>query len=223
MRARGAQSPGSSRFFLLVRLEHTSSRRPCCWGIVVPDGQPKKGRDLLPIVYDELRKLARARIAKEGPGMTLQATALVHEAYLRLGGSGSAHWNGERHFFGAAAEAMRRILIERARRRKLKPANLDPEAPEPSADAPDSAPIDLLALDAALKQLEAESPKHAEVIKLKFFAGMTFDEIARVLEHARLTVTSRCAYARAWLLDAVQGSDGKNLAGLPDSGPSPSA
>jgi len=168
--------------------------------------------ELLPLVYDELRKLAAARLADERPGQTLQPTALVHEAYVRLvGGSHSQDWNGRGHFFGAAAEAMRRILIEAARRKgrakrggglaRQDQSGIDLAAPEP--------PDDLLALDEALTRLATVNPQAAEVVRLRFYAGLPLPEVARVLGVSPRTADRAWAYARAWLHHAVEGgSDG---------------
>lgn len=173
-------------------------------------GDPSAAEKLLPLVYDELRKLAAAKLAQEKPGQTLQATALVHEAYLRLvGGQALAedqlqNWNGRGHFYGAAAEAMRRILIERARAKKavkhggqLKRLALDdvdieaPVAPEPNCD--------ILAVHEALNRLEQVDPRAGEIVKLRYFAGLSIPEIAAVLGVSPSTVDRQWAFARAWL------------------------
>jgi RNA polymerase sigma factor (TIGR02999 family) len=171
------------------------------------DGQA--AADLLPLVYDELRKLAAARLADEKPGQTLQATALVHEAYLRLvGGAQPQDWNGRGHFFAAAAEAMRRILIDRARdKHRLKRGggrrrvNLD--ALDNPATAPDA---DLLELDRALDRLAGTNPRAAELVKLKFFAGLTLREVAAALGLPARSADRLWAFARAWLIDALDPS-----------------
>ena len=165
-------------------------------------GDPKAASELLPLVYDELRKLAAARLADEKPGQTLQATALVHEAYIRLVGGGQPeNWNGRGHFFGAAAEAMRRILVESARRkRSLKSGGgrhrLDFADVEPAVAGPN---IDLLALDEALQQLERKDSRKAELVKLRFFAGLTVEQAAHALGIATSTADEDWAYARSWL------------------------
>ena len=164
-------------------------------------GDPRAAAELLPLVYDELRKLAAARMVEERPGQTLQATALVHEAYLRLvGGSQPQGWSGRGHFFAAAAEAMRRILVEAARR-KQSPRHgggrrrVDLDAVEPAAAADDQ----LLAVDEALDRLAAEDPRSAELVKLRFFGGLSVEEAAEALGIARATAYEHWAFARASL------------------------
>ncbi|HLW64420.1 MAG TPA: ECF-type sigma factor [Gemmataceae bacterium] len=166
-------------------------------------GEPQAAEQLLPLVYDELRRLAAAKLAGEAPGHTLEPTALVHEAYLRLvpAKPQAAGFANRGHFFAAAAEAMRRILVENARRKKrlkrggnLERAELlQPEAP---AETP---PEDLLALDEALNQLAEEDPVKAELVKLRFFAGLTSEEAADCLGVSRATAARYWTYARAWL------------------------
>ena len=156
---------------------------------------------LLPLVYNELRALARVRMARERPGHTLQPTALVHETYLRLFGNAAPRWQNRAHFFGAAAEAMRRILIERARRqaRLKRGANAERVALTEIAGEP---PIDaeqILSLDQALQRLEAQDPSMAQVVKLRFFAGLTVDETAAALDIAPRSVDRYWTAARAWL------------------------
>jgi len=170
----------------------------------VEAGDPRAAAELLPLVYDELRKLAAARLAAEKPGQTLQPTALVHEAYLRLVGGGQPDgWDGRGHFFAAAAEAMRRILVEQARRKGrvrhgggLQKHALDggESAVTPPADA-----TDLLAVDEALTRLEAASPRRARLVKLRYFAGLTLPEAAGVLGVSRSTAEADWTYAKAWL------------------------
>ena len=165
-------------------------------------GDAKAAEELLPLVYDELRRLAASKMANEAPGHTLQPTALVHEAWLRLGGSEAPSFQNRAHYFGAAAEAMRRILIERARRRLAAkrgggtaPVELDEiEIPSPMAD--DNR---LLALNEALEKLAALDPRKAELVKLRYFVGMSFDEAATALGIAVPTAKQWWAYARAWL------------------------
>jgi RNA polymerase sigma factor (TIGR02999 family) len=173
----------------------------------IEQGDPHAAAHLLPLVYDELRKLAAQRLAQEKPGQTLQATALVHEAYLRLvGGEQTPDWNGRRHFFAAAAEAMRRILIDRARHKHTRKAGggrrrLDLDAIEPAL-AEDNGDR-LLALDEALRQLEAEDPRKAELVKLRFFAGLTAEQAAAALGVSPSTAEKDWAYARSWLRVAI--------------------
>jgi RNA polymerase sigma factor (TIGR02999 family) len=160
---------------------------------------------LLPLVYEELRKLAAARLRQEQPGQTLQATALVHEAYLRLVQDKTPQqWNSRGHFFGAAAEAMRRIVIDRARRNAslkhggaLERITLD----EPSAPQRDE---ELIAMDEALDRLEAEDPLAAKVVKLRFFTGLSHEEIATALEITVYLARQKWTYARAWLRAALK-------------------
>ena len=174
----------------------------------VERGDPRAAEQLLPLVYDELRKLAAARLAAEAPGQTLQPTALVHEAYLRLvGGDATAQWNGRTHFFGAAAEAMRRILVESARRKhRLRRGGdrerVDLDGLEVAAPARGG---DLLALDEALTVLASADPQAAELIKLRYFAGMTVPEAADALGVAPRTADFLWAYAKAWLLQKIEG------------------
>jgi RNA polymerase sigma factor (TIGR02999 family) len=164
-------------------------------------GDPSAAADLLPLVYDELRRLAAARLAGEKAGHTLQATALVHEAYLRLVGGGQPDgWNGRGHFFGAAAEAMRRILIESARRKGRhkhgggrRRVDLDDA---PTADGPGD---DLLDLDAALTRLEAADPPAAQLVKLRYFAGLGMAEAAAALGVSLRTAERNWTFARTWL------------------------
>jgi RNA polymerase sigma factor (TIGR02999 family) len=165
-------------------------------------GDAKAAAELLPLVYDELRKLAAARMADEKPGQTLQATALVHEAYLRLVGPADvARWDGRGHFFAAAAEAMRRILIDNARRtaaekRGGKRQRLDLDHVNPAA--PESAE-ELVALDAALEKLAASDSLKAELVKLRFFAGLTMPQIASALGISLTTAERYWVFARTWL------------------------
>ncbi|HVK15430.1 MAG TPA: ECF-type sigma factor [Fimbriiglobus sp.] len=171
-------------------------------------GDPRAGEQLLPLVYAELRKLAAARLADEKPGQTLQPTALVHDAYLRLVGiENPPHWNGRGHFFAAAAEAMRRILVEAARRKhrlrrggdrgRVDLDGLDVAAPERGDD--------LLALDEALTLLAAADPQAADLVKLRHFAGLTVREAAEALGVSPRTADSLWAYAKAWLLQQIEG------------------
>jgi RNA polymerase sigma factor (TIGR02999 family) len=174
----------------------------------IEQGDPLAAEQLLPLIYEELRKLAAQRLAREKPGQTLQATALVHEVYLRLIDVDQApQWNSRGHFFGAAAEAMRRILVDRARHKgsrkrggELARQDLDgleialPEIPE-----------DLLALDEALNKLAATDKKAADLVQLRFFAGLPLPEAAQMLGISPRTADRLWAYARAWLHQEIQG------------------
>jgi RNA polymerase sigma factor (TIGR02999 family) len=164
-------------------------------------GDPKAAAELLPLVYDELRKLAAVRLAEEKPGQTLQATALVHEAYVRLVGDEPRGWDGRGHFFAAAAEAMRRILIDQVRHKNTRKAGgghrrVDLDDFDPPLDEPDP---ELLVLDEALRELEQRHPRKAEVVKLRFFAGLTTAEAAVALGVSTSTAENDWAYARSWL------------------------
>jgi RNA polymerase sigma factor (TIGR02999 family) len=165
-------------------------------------GDPSATDELLPLVYDELRRLAAQRLAQEMPGQTLQATALVHEAYVRLVGSQEQRWDGRRHFFAAAAEAMRRILVENARRKgrvkhggELRRVELDG-----AATFMDGPRDEIVALDDALTRFAASEPEKAELVKLRYFGGFSIDEAADLLCISRTTAKRHWAYARAWLL-----------------------
>jgi RNA polymerase sigma factor (TIGR02999 family) len=165
-------------------------------------GDPKAGEQLLPLIYEELRKLAAAKMAQEKPGQTLQATALVHEAWLRLvGPTEQKVWNSRGHFFGAAAEAMRRILVDRARQKarvrhggELERVNLE-HVTIATEDSDDT----VLAIHEALEKLALESPPKAEIVKLRYFTGLEHAEIAQALGIAEPTVRRHWAYARSWL------------------------
>ncbi|HEY7427791.1 MAG TPA: ECF-type sigma factor [Gemmataceae bacterium] len=174
----------------------------------IEQGDPRAAEQLLPLVYDELRKLAAVRLAAESPGQTLTATALVHEAYLRLvGGAATQDWNGRGHFFAAAAEAMRRILVNRARDKgRLKRGGQRRSLDLEGLSEPAAVPTDeLLDLNDALDRLAAAYPQCAELVKLRFFAGLTLDEAAAALGLARRTADRQWAFARAWLFDALGG------------------
>jgi RNA polymerase sigma factor (TIGR02999 family) len=172
----------------------------------IEQGEPQAANELLPLVYDELRRLAARRLAHEKPGQTLQATALVHEAYLRLVDAEKAqHWDSRGHFFAAAAEAMRRILLNRARdknclKRGGKWTRVDLDRLEVVDDA---SAEDLLAIDEALARLAQENALCAELVKLRFFAGLTQQEAAACLGLARRTADRHWAYARAWLFKVL--------------------
>jgi RNA polymerase sigma factor (TIGR02999 family) len=178
----------------------------------IESGDPAAAEHLLPLVYDELRKLAAVRLAQEKPGQTLQATALVHEAYLRLVDVEKAqHWNSRGHFFAAAAEAMRRILVENARRKKSIRAGgaMKRTEFEKVPGVFNSAPDDLLALDEALTNLERDDPQAAAVAKLRLFSGLTIDETASNLGVHRATAFRHWAYARAFLQLQLPDSNGE--------------
>jgi RNA polymerase sigma factor (TIGR02999 family) len=168
----------------------------------IEQGDPHAAERLLPLVYDELRNLAAQRLAREKTGQTLQATALVHEAYLRLVDDNLARpWASRGHFFGAAAEAMRRILIENARRKRSERhggnrRRLDLDAVNPTSEARDD---ELLALDEALGRLEQRWPEKAQVVKLRYFVGMTIPEAAQAIGISHATAERHWTFARAWL------------------------
>jgi RNA polymerase sigma factor (TIGR02999 family) len=168
----------------------------------IEQGDPHAAQQLLPLVYEELRKLAAQRLAQEAPGQTLQATALVHEAYLRLvGAAGEEHWNSRGHFFAAAAEAMRRILVESARRKRADKhggAHHRIDLADVAGASP-AEPDRWLLLDDALTLLRQEDPAAAEVAKLRLFAGVSADEAATLLGISRATAFRHWTYARAWL------------------------
>jgi RNA polymerase sigma factor (TIGR02999 family) len=178
----------------------------------IEHGDPRAAAELLPLVYDELRTLAARRLAQERPGQTLQATALVHEAYLRLVGAQDQGWSGLNHFLAAAAEAMRRILVENARRKQAKIRGgglrrVDLDDVDPPAE-PDGAAIEeLLALDEALVGLGREDPVKAELVKLRYFAGLSVEEAGRALGISRATAARYWDYARSWLFSEMGGED----------------
>lgn len=178
-------------------------------------GDARASEELLPLVYEELRRLARANMKRESPGQTLQATALVHEAYVRLVGGAEVRWQGRAHFFGAAARAMRRILVDRARRRGAvkhggrrervdlaeEVAVVGPEADEPGTD--------LIELDGALQRLERDDPRKAEVVMLRYFAGLSIEETAAAMAISPATVKNEWAFARAWLKRELERAEGR--------------
>jgi RNA polymerase sigma factor (TIGR02999 family) len=171
-------------------------------------GDPHAAEKLLPLVYDELRRLAAERLARERPGQTLDATALVHEAYLRLVDAEQAQaWNSRRHFFAAAAEAMRRLLVDRARRKRSRKRGGDrarvglDEANRAAAECPD----EVLAVDEALAGLAAADAQAAELVKLRYFAGLSIPEAAEALQMSPRSADRLWAYARAWLRRAIAG------------------
>ncbi|MEX2168351.1 MAG: ECF-type sigma factor [Pirellulales bacterium] len=171
----------------------------------IEHGDSAAAERLLPLVYDELRKLAAAKLTHEKPGQTLQATALVHEAYLRLVGSQDAgRWDGRRHFFAAAAESMRRILIDSARRKQSQKRGGDWRRQPLEAVAAPQPDEELLALDEALKKLATADPVKAKLVELRYFAGLTGEEAAEVLGISPTTADRHWAYARAWLQAEVR-------------------
>ena len=175
----------------------------------VQQGDPAAAKDLLPLVYEELRRLARSKMAQQAASHTLQPTALVHEAWLRLAGSDQQQWRGRSHFFGAAAEAMRRVLIDKARQK----ASLKRGADQPLDELHESAiesttPTDeILAVHEALDALAAEDATAAEVVKLRYFVGMTIPEIAEALEISPRSADRHWLFARAWLKGAIRGRE----------------
>ena len=170
------------------------------------EGQTQASEELIPLVYDELRRLAAYQLAREKPGQTLQATALVHEAYLRLLKSAEPAWRDHRHFFSAAAQAMRRILIDNARRKQRQRdavggervglERIEPAIPPPSDD--------LLALNDALERLEAVDAEAAELVQLRFFVGLTMEQAAAALDISERSAYSLWSFARAWLYRDLQ-------------------
>jgi RNA polymerase sigma factor (TIGR02999 family) len=173
-------------------------------------GDPKAAAELLPLVYDELRKLAAARMAEEKPDQTLQATALVHEAYLRLvGGQKQQDWNGRGHFFAAAAEAMRRILVEQVRRKgRQKRGGERQRLSLDDLEIPFTGPSDeLLAVDEVLTRLAEKHPEKADLVKLRFFGGLTGEEAAQALGISPATADRYWTFARAWLFRELAGEE----------------
>jgi RNA polymerase sigma factor (TIGR02999 family) len=176
----------------------------------IGEGDPQASAELLPLVYDELRRLAAERMAHDRPGQTLQATALVHEAYLRLVGSdNSPQWDNRWHFFAAAAEAMRRIVLNAARdKKRLKRGGnfrrIDLDQVDLASDTTD---LDLVALDEALRELERDDAVAAQVVKLRFFAGMKQREVAAAMGISLRTAERQWAFAQAWLYDRLRRDD----------------
>lgn len=167
---------------------------------------PRASDEILPLVYNDLRRQAGAQMAREAPGQTLQPTALVHEAWLRIAGGGTKHWRNRAHFFGAAAEAMRRILVENARRKsRLKRGGgqlrFDVDEIELAETSPEEK---LLLVDEAIEQLKVEDPERARVVVLKFFGGYTNDEVARSLGVTERTVERHWAFAKLWLYESIR-------------------
>ena len=177
----------------------------------IEQGHAPGAEELLPLVYDELRKLAASKLAQEAPGQTLQATALVHEAWLKLAGSERQRWHGRAHFFAAAAEAMRRILIDKSRRKAShkRGAERSHEELHESKIEVRAPAAEVLAVHDALDALDAEDHTAAEVVKLRYFVGMTIPEIADVLDLSPRTADRHWAFARAWLKRALAGSSAK--------------
>jgi RNA polymerase sigma factor (TIGR02999 family) len=183
----------------------------------VEQGEPHAAEQLLPLVYDELRKLAAERLAHEKPGQTLQATALVHEAYLRLVDTDQVQrWDSRRHFFAAAAEAMRRILVESARRKKSRKYGGGLTRQETNPDwlpmAVHRDPLEMLGIHEALDRLTQKSPRKAELVKLRYFLGCTIPEAAEILGIAPATAEDDWTYAKAWLRRQLTCDDGENPA-----------
>jgi len=172
----------------------------------IDQGDPKAAEELLPLVYEELRRLAAAKMARESPGQTLQPTALVHEVWLRLAGEQHQTWNGRSHFFGAAAEAMRRILVENARRKRAlrhggDQVKLDFEHVEVATPAGDE---ELLAVDEALAKFAARDQQKAELVKLRYFVGLTREEAAEALGISVPTADRWWSFSRAWLFEEIE-------------------
>lgn len=172
----------------------------------IQNGNAQAAKELLPLVYDELRRLAAFKMAREAPGQTLQPTALVHEAWLRLGGHENQAWNGRPHFFGAAAEAMRRILIDNARRKQARrhgggQQRIDIQEIEIAVDVSDD---DLLEVNAALERFAAQDKQKAELVKLRYFTGLTIGQAAEMLGVSAPTANRWWAYARAWLHKEIE-------------------
>ena len=180
----------------------------------IEKGDPAAAEQLLPLVYDELRKLAAQKMAQEKPGQTLQATALVHEAYIRLVDVEKVqHWNSRGHFFAAAAEAMRRILVDNARRKKRPKHGGDRQRLELDevCPLPHDPSDDLLALDEALARLAIQEPTKAGLVKLRYFAGLSLNEAAEALGISRATAKRYWTYARAWLYAEISPEENDGL------------
>jgi RNA polymerase sigma factor (TIGR02999 family) len=178
----------------------------------IEQGDLQATEELLPLIYDELRLLAAQKMAKEPPGQTLQATALVHEAYLRLVEAENQNWNSRGHFFKAAAEAMRRILVDNARRKKslragggYRKIDINQASLWTLIPSDGSSSEDLLALDEALEKLSKTDPRNAELVKLRYFAGLSLDQVAKIEGISRRTATRWWTYARAWLHREISG------------------
>ena len=184
----------------------------------IAQGDSSAAEDLLPLVYEELRKLASLRMAQEDPGQTLQATALVHEAYMRLVDvEKTQHWDSRGHFFASAAVAMRRILVEQARRKqRLKRGGERRRIPLESIELEcELTPDELLALDEAIERLELEEPEKAKVVQLRFFVGMNHEEVANVLRISAVTARRHWRFARAWLRREMrEGPENEDFKGI---------
>ena len=173
----------------------------------IQQGDPKAADELLPLVYDELRKLAASKMAREGPNQTLQPTALVHEAWLRLAGKDNPQFANRAHFFAAAAEAIRRILIDKARRKSALRRGGGSPHPEPLDELEVVAPGDseeILEVNDALDKLAAWNPSEAQLVKLRYFAGMTIEEAAAAMNISARTADNYWAHAKAWLFEAIE-------------------
>ncbi len=172
-------------------------------------GDEKATDELLSVVYSRLRRLGQQMLAHEKPGQTLQATALVHEAYLRLFGDGETAWEDRRHFYAAAAQAMRRILVDRARRRdRIKHGAGLKRTPLSGIPAPDDEKsVDILAVDEALQRIEEQDPRAAQVVMLRFYAGLSVEDTAKALDISPRTVRRDWTYAKAWLYEALGEDD----------------
>jgi RNA polymerase sigma factor (TIGR02999 family) len=175
----------------------------------IEQGDAKAADELLPLIYEELRRLAAHKMSQEPPGQTLQATALVHEAYIRLVGSEARNWNSRTHFFAAAAEAMRRILIDNARRKqRLKHGGDRKRTDLNNADIAINSPsTDFIALDEALTKLAQEDPVKADLVKLRYFAGLTLEQASDILGLAQTTAKRHWTYARAWLYRQIRAGE----------------
>jgi len=173
----------------------------------IGEGKPHAADELLPLVYDHLRSLAKQKLRHEAAGQTLQGTALVHEAYIKLVGNNNQRWENRRHFFAAAAEAMRRILVDNARRKQsLKHGGGREREELHDVEAENGqSKDDILAINEALEKFRLEDPEKAELVKLRYFAGLTLPEIAEILGISRATASRHWTYAKAWLFDEIFG------------------
>jgi len=174
----------------------------------IEQGDPRATEELLPLIYEELRILAAQKLSQEPPGQTLQATALVHEAYIRLVEAECRNWNSRNHFFMSAAEAMRRILIENARRKKTLKHGGDQKRIDLNnvTLAGEENPDELIALDEALVELAVEDPAKADLVKLRYFAGLSIDQAAEILGISRATAIRHWSFTRAWLFQRIKQS-----------------